>query len=128
MGDEVKGRTQESEVMMMEFKPDGDRQERRYAFLVVIDPGGRVSPYSKGQILTCEVDLDGGGIPIEVGTLVKPGKVDCQIKRFDLWTEAINFSYAVVDDRIDEEGNEIPARKKKRHDGGKKWRKYRHTA
>lgn len=113
----------------MQFIPDRDRQERRYKFVVITETDAERRPeapkrreyweaYRKGQILVCEVDLDGGGIPIEVGTWSKPGKENCTYETFDLWTEAVNFSYAVADGRVDDKGREVRIRQTKRH--GKK--------
>ena len=113
----------------MRFKLDRDGQERRYAFFVITEVDPRIGHYVVGQIIVCEVGLDGNEIPIEVGTWGKPGKVNAQSRQFDLLPQAINYSYAVVDGRIDEDGNEIQIRQRKRHDrGGKKFRKARHKA
>lgn len=120
----------------MIFKPVGDDKERRYKFLVITETDAERRPacrkgreyldvYLVGQIIICQVDLDGGGIPIEVGTGIKPGKLNCASVPFDLWTDAINYSYAVVEGRIGEHGQAIP-RPKQRH--GKRQKKFRHKA
>lgn len=121
----------------MIFTPVGDNRQRRYKFLVITETDAERRPvvrkgreyldtYLKGQIIICEVDLDGGGIPIEVGTGIKPGKLDCSSVPFDLWTDAINYSYAVLDDRIDKNGVAIRQRPKRRHD--KRLTMFRHKA
>ena len=78
----------------MRFKLNRDCIERRFAYLVITETG---HGYDKGQIVICEVGLDGGGFAIEVGTFRKPRKLGCKYEQFDHYAPAINFSYLVAD-------------------------------
>lgn len=74
----------------MRFKPIGCREFHDYRYVVITDTDEAY--FHKGQIIICDVT---GGIPIEVGTHTKPGKLDCLYETFELLNEAIEFSYEI---------------------------------
>lgn len=108
--------------------------EHRYLFLVITEtdddrrPAGKHQPYAffhTGEIVICQVDLDGGGIPIEVGTWAKPGKQNCKYETFERLSDAIDCSYAVAHGEW--ENDKVRPRKRYNH-GGKRRKKFRHKA
>lgn len=111
----------------------------RYAYVVLTETDEDRRPptdkreyhdyYTTAQIVVCEVDKDGGGIPVEVATWQKPGKHNCLYEKFDLLYRAIDFSYSVADGLVNprKKGGyrrkSVPGVRK-----GKKRRKQRHKA
>ncbi len=85
--------------------------------------------YCKGQILVCQLLGDGGGIPIELATYIKPGKLDFEYETFSSSSmrAAIDFSHFVTHGDFDQAGE---GKQKNTWQGkrGKKQRKFRHQA
>jgi len=117
----------------MKFRPDRDGVLREYKFAVALETEEqRRPPVSKGkrasyreyyhQAQIIIVETTGGGIPAEVGTWMKPGKVDCAVKICETLQEAINVSYAVADGTYEEGAQKVSRRPKKRQ------KKFRHKA
>lgn len=115
----------------MRFRPNGARELKHYAFLVIIEtdedrrPAGSKAEYMdwfhKGQIIVCDVD----GQPMEVGTGCKPGHLDCVVEEFQTLPGAINRAYEVGERGFDhrKEGKRKNTWQKK-----EKGRKFRHRA
>jgi len=112
--------------------PDPRYGELHYGYVVITETPADRNPtrarqlfdetYMRAQILVCDMT---GGIPIEVGTGVKPGKLNFLYEKFDLLNEAIEFSHAVADRTVDH-SNE---REKNTWQGGKRrTKKFRHKA
>ena len=96
----------------MRFTPTGARGLKHYAFVVITGTPADFRPpaspshqfeevYRKGQILVCQMLGDTGGIPIEVGTDIKPGKLNFTYESFDVMDQAIEFSYQITDSGFD---------------------------
>lgn len=91
----------------MRYRPAGARELKHYAFVVItatpaesrapVSPSHEVAEiYKKGEILVCQMSGDNGGIPIQVGTGIKPGRLNFAYEPFDDMAQAINFSYAIT--------------------------------
>ena len=90
----------------MRFKPRGCRELRDFRYVVITETDEGY--YHKGQIVICDVT---DGIPIEVGSYTKPGKLDCVSERFELLDQAIERSYEVCESGWNHKGK----LKRKRH-------------
>ncbi len=119
------------EAIALLFKPNGAREYKRYAFLVITEtdedrrPSGSKAEYMdyfhKGQIVPCDVD----GQPMEVGTGTKPGHLNCVVEEFDSIYDAINRAYEVGDYGF---GHKKDGKRKNTWQKKKKGRKFRHDA
>jgi len=78
--------------------------------------------YEVGQIVTCEVI----GLPMEVGTWMKPGRINCQSEEFMELDKAINFSYEIT--RSGWSRGKKGATRKRGKSRGDRHRKFRHQA
>ena len=125
-------------MIILRYTPKGARKLKHYAFVVITgtpaDYRPPVSPshgfterYAKGQILICQMLGDTGGIPIEVGTDIKPGKLNFTYEPFDVMAQAIEFSYQITDSGF---GHRKQGKQKNTWHGkrAKKTRKVRHQA
>lgn len=102
----------------MRYTPKGCSSLHHYQFLVITDESDDVvhakyksHPYALGQIIICDVT---GGIPIEIGTHVKPGKLNCSCEPFDVMDQAIEFSYMITDTGWDKKNAKQKIKLKKR--------------
>ncbi len=115
----------------MRFKPKGARTLQHYAYIVITEtdedrrPPGSKAEYMDyfhiGQIIVCDVT---GGIPIEVGTHMKPGKHQCRYEQFEVLDEAIEFAYIVTESGWDQKREDWTVKGRPK----RKRRKFRHHA
>ena len=96
----------------MRYTPTGERELKHYAFVVItgtpadflppVSPSHRIEErYVRGQILVCQLLGGADGIPIEVGTDIKPGKLNFTYEPFDVMDQAIEFSYQITESGFD---------------------------
>lgn len=127
-------------MIVLPVNPKGKRKPIDYGFAVITktpaDYRHPTSPahefderYCKGQILVCELLGDAGGIPMELATYIKPGKLDFKYEVFSSSSmgAAIDFSHFVTHGDFDQadEGRQKNTWQGKR---GKQRRKVRHQA
>ena len=80
--------------------------------------------YQVGQIVTCDVR----GLPMEVGTFMKPGRINCQSVEFKKLDKAINFSYETTGSGWNHRGKLGHGKRKRGKSPGDRHRKFRHQA
>ena len=115
----------------MWLRPKGSRILIEYKYIVITSVEGSSDPvrirtrsfcmFYVGQIVVVDAN---GGMPIEVGSGNKPGKVGCQCETFDRLIDAIERSYEIWDTGFDHKGEGDRTARPKR----KKLRKFRHKA
>lgn len=103
---------------------------KAYRYLVITDTDSRppsnrpeYGPYYEvGQIVVCDVR----GLPMEIGTFMKPGRINCQSTAFLELDKAINFSYLLTGAGWGSKKKSYKDRKRNRRP--ERHRKFRHQA
>ena len=104
---------------------------KAYRYLVITETDADSRPgsnrpeyreyYQVGQIVVCDVR----GLPMEIGTFMKPGRINCRSTEFLELDKSINFSYLITGTGWGSRKKSYRGRQKSR---GPKHRKFRHHA